>query len=47
VAADVDYEVEYNNRAQVPENPAIIAGWASDAKAYRETRQGRLAWASW
>jgi arylformamidase len=31
----VDYEVEYNNRARVPENPAIIAGWARDAAAYR------------
>jgi arylformamidase len=31
----VDYEVEYNNRARVPENPALIAGWASDAAAYR------------
>jgi len=34
--ADVDYEVEYNNRARVPENPAIIAGWAKDAAAWRE-----------
>jgi hypothetical protein len=25
LAADVDYEVEYNNRARVPENPVIIA----------------------
>jgi arylformamidase len=33
---DVDYEVEYNNRARVPENPALIAGWARDAAAYRE-----------
>ena len=33
--ADVDYEVEYNNRARVPENPAIIAGWAKDAGAWR------------
>ena len=41
MTADVDYEVEYNNRARVPENPAIIAGWASDAKAYREAHQGR------
>ena len=40
--ADVDYEVEYNNRARVPENPAIMAGWSRDAKAYRETHQGRL-----
>jgi arylformamidase len=31
----VNYEVEYNNRARVPENPALIAGWASDAAAYR------------
>jgi arylformamidase len=31
----VDYEVEYNNRARVPENPALIAGWATDAAAYR------------
>ena len=41
MTADVDYEVEYNNRARVPENPAIIAGWASDAKAYREVHQNR------
>ena len=40
--ADVDYEVEYNNRARVPENPAIMAGWARDAQAYRAARQGRL-----
>jgi arylformamidase len=39
--ADVDYEVEYNNRARVPENPSIMAGWARDAAAYREARQGR------
>ena len=32
----VDYEVEYNNRARVPENPSIMAGWAKDAAAYRE-----------
>ena len=31
----IDYEVEYNNRARVPENPALIAGWAADAAAYR------------
>jgi arylformamidase len=39
--ADIDYEVEYNNRARVPENPAIMAGWSRDAAAYREARQGR------
>jgi arylformamidase len=31
----VDYEVEYNNRARVPENPALISGWARDAAAWR------------
>ena len=36
MSASVDYEVEYNNRARVPENPAIIAGWSRDAAAYRE-----------
>ena len=33
--ADIDYEVEYNNRARVPENPVLMAGWANDAAAYR------------
>ena len=32
----IDYEAEYNNRARVPEHPAIIAGWASEAAAYRK-----------
>jgi arylformamidase len=36
LGAAVDYEVEYNNRARVPENPSIVAGWAKDAAAYRE-----------
>jgi arylformamidase len=36
LTADIDYEVEYNNRARVPENPALIAGWARDAAAWRE-----------
>ena len=40
--ADVDYEVEYNNRARVPENPAIIAGWARDADAWRERHAPRV-----
>jgi arylformamidase len=39
--ADIDYEVEYNNRARVPENPALMAGWARDAAAYRETHAPR------
>jgi arylformamidase len=38
----VDYEVEYNNRARVPENPALIAGWARDAAAYRERHAPRV-----
>jgi arylformamidase len=37
----VDYEVEYNNRARVPENPALMAGWAKDAAAYREQHAPR------
>jgi arylformamidase len=36
--AEVDYEVEYNNRARVPEHPALMTGWARDAAAYRELR---------
>jgi arylformamidase len=39
VTAEVDYEVEYNNRARVPEHPALIAGWARDAQAYRELKR--------
>jgi arylformamidase len=38
----IDYEVEYNNRARVPENPAIMAGWARDAAAYRERHTPRV-----
>jgi arylformamidase len=37
----IDYEVEYNNRARVPENPALIAGWVRDAAAYRKQRPPR------
>lgn len=32
----LDLEAEYNNRARVPEHPAIMAGWVRDAAAYRE-----------
>jgi arylformamidase len=39
--ATVDYEVEYNNRARVPEHPALFAGWAKDAAAYRERHAPR------
>ena len=38
----VDYEVEYNNRARVPEHPSIFAGWAKDAAEYRERHPPRL-----
>jgi arylformamidase len=41
VSAAIDYEVEYNNRARVPENPGHMAGWARDAAAYREIQNGR------
>lgn len=34
-SSEIDYEAEYNNRARVPENPQLMAGWASDAAAYR------------
>ena len=32
----IDYEVEYNNRARVPEHPQIFEGWQRDAAAYRD-----------
>ena len=41
MSATVDYEVEYNNRARVPENPDIMAGWARDAAAWRERHSPR------
>lgn len=34
----LDLEAEYNNRARVPEHPAIIAKWKSDAEAFRASR---------
>jgi len=37
----IDYEVEYNNRARVPEHPAVMAGWVRDASAYRESHPPR------
>ncbi|HEX2255531.1 MAG TPA: alpha/beta hydrolase [Afifellaceae bacterium] len=40
--AHIDYASEYNNRARVPEHPAIIAGWARDAAAWRATAGGEL-----
>jgi len=35
MANAIDAEVDYNARAMVPEHPAIIAGWARDAAAFR------------
>jgi len=39
----IDWEVEYNNRARVPEHPEIFARWQREAAAYRAetTAQGR------
>jgi arylformamidase len=42
LSADIDYEVEYNNRARVPENPSLMAGWARDAAAYRDRHAPRV-----
>ena len=41
--AAIDYEVEYNNRARVPEHPEIFERWQREAAAYRAdaTRDGR------
>ena len=36
----VDYEVEYNNRARVPDHAEIFARWQREAAAYRD-RMGR------
>ena len=33
--AAIDYEVEYNNRARVPEHPEIFARWMREAEDYR------------
>ena len=41
MTAEIDYEAEYNNRARVPEHPALIAGWARDAKAWRQSQSFR------
>ncbi|MCA3565695.1 MAG: alpha/beta fold hydrolase [Methylocystis sp.] len=38
----IDLEVEYNNRARVPGHPAVIAGWARDAAAYRGEAADRM-----
>lgn len=38
----MDLSAEYNNRALVPDHPAIIARWHSDAAAYRAKHGGEL-----
>jgi len=38
----VDYEAEYNNRARVPEHPAVMAGWVKDAADYRAKHPPRV-----
>ena len=38
----IDLEKEYNNRARVPEHPAIIASWAAQSKAYRNINAPRV-----
>jgi len=39
----MDYEVEYNNRARVPEHPQIFERWIREGAAYRAeaTKEGR------
>lgn len=36
--ADLDYEVEYDNRARVPEHAEIFLRWAREAENYRAER---------
>ncbi len=38
----IDYEVEYNNRARVPEHPQIFERWVREGAAYRDeaTKEG-------
>jgi arylformamidase len=38
----VDFEAEYNNRARVPEHPAVMAGWVKDAADYRAKHPPRV-----
>lgn len=37
----IDYEVEYNNRARVPEHPEIFARWEEEGELYRAERLKR------
>ncbi len=38
----VDYEVEFNNRARVPEHPALMAAWIREAAEYRAQHPPRV-----
>src|SRR4051794_25769729 len=38
---DSYYDVQYNNRARVPEHPALILEWERDAAAYRDAARSR------
>lgn len=38
----MNLEAEYDNRARVPEHPALIEGWRQGAAAYRQEAQKRL-----
>lgn len=38
----IDYEAEYNNRARVPEHPALMAAWVKEAADYRAERPPRV-----
>ena len=38
--SSIDYEVEYNNRARVPEHPEIFARWEREGAAYRAAARG-------
>jgi len=44
----IDYEVEYDNRARVPEHPEIFARWFREGEAYRTSspKLERLAYGS-
>jgi arylformamidase len=39
----IDYEVEYNNRARVPDHPQIFERWVREGAAYRDeaSKEGR------
>ena len=38
----IDYEVEYDNRARVPEHPSIAQRWAEDSLRYRNAGHATL-----